>query len=166
MLPEVEARDLQAAFSYDPDTGVFRWRISPNRRIPAGSVAGGRALNGYKYLALNGRKYLAARVAWLFVHGYWPAENIDHVSRDKTDNRLSNLRLASVAQNNANSRTRRHNRSGLKGVSARGNKFAAFVTIGRKQHYLGTFLDARQAHAAYIYAARRLHGEFAHGGEP
>jgi hypothetical protein len=86
---------------------------------------------------------------------------IDHVNGDPADNRLENLRLATHQQNLCNKRRGRNN-SGLKGVYLRPNgKFTASVAFNQRSFYLGCFDTAGEAHAAYAFAAARLHGEFA-----
>jgi len=87
---------------------------------------------------------------------------IDHINRNGLDNRRSNLRLATIAQNAWNSR-RRKNRSGYKGVWYAKDKgrFRAAIWHNNKREYLGYFDSPRQAALAYDEAAKRYHGEFA-----
>lgn len=155
--------NIREYFSYDPTTGAFT-RLKPMRGgggQPIGTRADHRhRQQGYRRVSFFGRKYPAHRLAWYFVHGCWPASNIDHKNCDKSDNRIANLRLADQSQNRANSRKP----DGLpKGVTFhRGaGRFQARVQAYGKQRYLGLFDTAEAAHAAYFKAATELFGEFA-----
>lgn len=91
-----------------------------------------------------------------------PALIVDHVSRDKLDNRKANLRLANRSQNLANGRKFR-GLSDYRGVhwhKHRGKWYARIAVDGR-QINIGSFDDQEAAARAYDDAARRLHGEFA-----
>ena len=163
----ITAEYVRSRLDYDPETGVFTWKLQPglaswNARY-SGKVAGSSDRYGYLMIKLQGRRLLAHRLVWLHVYGEWPAELVDHVNRDKADNRLSNLRAASYAQNSANMTKRARNTSGLKGVSPVSGtaKWRARIKIERKSINLGTFSSKRDAHAAYVQAATRLYGEFA-----
>lgn len=88
---------------------------------------------------------------------------VDHVNGDGLDNRRRNIRLATGAENRRNKGLTAQNRSGLKGASWNNHagKWEANIRAGGKRHYLGLFLTAETAHAAYAEAALRLHGAFA-----
>ena len=85
----------------------------------------------------------------------------DHINKDGLDNRRSNLRIATVSQNNFNRGASRLNKSGYKGVSWHKNRWRASITAKGKDYQLGYFATAELAHAAYCKAAMELHGEFA-----
>ncbi|OJW82859.1 MAG: hypothetical protein BGO66_02960 [Alicycliphilus sp. 69-12] len=85
--------------SYDPTTGNLTWKESPRYGIPAGAVAGSKNARGYLQVMVAGQKHYAHRLAWLLHYGAWPARVIDHINRDKTDNRIDNLRDVSQAVN-------------------------------------------------------------------
>lgn len=148
---------LREVLDYDPETGILRWRISTSRRVRAGMVAG--SLNhGYRRIAIDRCVYLTHRIAWLYMTGAWPKDQIDHKNGVRDDNRFLNLREASNAENQHNQRhARRDNRTGLLGVSTNGGRFQAQIMVDGKQHYLGCFGTAEAAHAAYVEAKRRLH---------
>jgi hypothetical protein len=87
---------------------------------------------------------------------------VDHADCTGTNNRRSNLRVATRSENCNNRRKQNNNASGLKGVSwsAKGGGWMAFIALNRKQHYLGTFDNPEDAHSAYVAASNKLHGEF------
>ena len=92
-----------------------------------------------------------------------PGEIVDHRNRDVLDNRRSNLRIATKAQNNANSAPRARNKTGIKGAywDARRCKWRATITVNKRQLWLGYFDSAVEAGLAYDRAAREAFGEFA-----
>jgi hypothetical protein len=96
----------------------------------------------------------------------WPFA--DHHNGDGLDNRRENLRQATSAQNNANTRLRLTSRSGFKGVSwsSRRNHWIGQICASGRRHYLGSFATAEAAARAYDAAARELFGEFAHVNFP
>ena len=155
---------LKERLQYNPDTGIFFWLNGWRKGNPAGS----KNNRGYlliKLVANGGRKdYLAHRLAWLYVYGVWPSE-IDHINRDRSDNRLVNLRLANRSQTRMNSFTK-NDVMGFRGTSwnAERNKWRAEIAtmIGdkRKRYFLGYFDTREQAAAAYQGAAAILHREF------
>lgn len=92
-----------------------------------------------------------------------PRERVDHINGDTLDNRRSNLRLASHAENQRNRGKCADNSSGYKGVSwqEHAQRWKAKITVDGKQRHLGYFDSAEDAARAYDRAARELHGEFA-----
>jgi len=89
-------------------------------------------------------------------------QDVDHINRDRTDNRLENLRTATRSQNLCNSPARRN---GLKGTRPKGNRWQAQITINGKAAHLGSYTTEAEAHAAYCKAAKELHGEFYYGSK-
>jgi hypothetical protein len=163
----LNAEQLRAALDYDPETGIFRWRIRAdmpkkwNTRY-AGTVAGRipKPREGYVVITVNNRSYRAHRLAWLYVTGEWPIGDLDHVNGKTGNNWFSNLREATRTQNNINQKC--HNRHGLKGIKiARSGRWVAYIKAEGKLRHLGTFDDPQSAHEAYWIAAQHYFGEFA-----
>ncbi len=101
---------------------------------------------------------MAHRLAWLYVHGTWPAMRVDHRNGNPADNRIRNLRLATNSENRQNlHKAHKNNLSGLLGVSRNGNNWAATIKINGKRIGLGTYKTAEAAHAVYLVAKRELH---------
>lgn len=163
---------LKQLLDYDPDTGSFIWKERPgqpswNARYankPAGHVWIDPQRPVKRYLVIHikrsGRVQKAHRLAWLYVTGSWPDHQIDHVDCDGLNNRFSNLRAATHAQNARNARTRRDSATGIKGVHAARGRYYAHIRHDGRQIHLGTFATAETAHAAYCRASAELHGEF------
>jgi hypothetical protein len=155
------ASRLRQRLSYDPDTGEFTWIIPPRGRS-VGAIAGRTAKDDYSQIQVDGRRYQAHRLAWLYVHGTFPEKIMDHIDGDRSNNRINNLRPATNSQNGANERMKSQNTSGYKGVSWFLNKWwKAQISYRGKVIYLGHFDCPKEAHAAYMAAARKYHGEFA-----
>lgn len=165
----ITADELRRLLAYDPDTGVFTWRAKSARNSYArvGDVAGWiNKKYGYRRISVMATQHQAHRLAWLYVHGEWPAQFIDHVNGDRSDNRFSNLRLATHAENMCNRPKPRTNTSGYKGVSwcRRDRRWRVKIKVNGQHHHIGRFATQDEAHAAYCEAAKKLHGEFANSG--
>ncbi len=152
---------LRSLLSYDPATGVFRWRAG-RKGVPAsrGGIAGGLC-HGRLVICVLGIRYEASRLAWLYMTGRPPEAEVDHRDVDCLNNRWANLRAATRSQNNANRKTPPNTIVGLKGVQKRRKKWVAKIKAGGVQKYLGTFDTPEAAHEAYTEAARAAFGEFA-----
>lgn len=161
------AERLREVLDYDPATGEFAWRLHTGR-VAAGQRAGCAKGDGYTLIRVDRVKYRAHRLVWLHVHGRWPAEALDHIDGDRANNRLANLREATVRQNVVNSRAKRQNKHGIKGViqNPKSGTWTARIRDGGRRVGLGTFPTQAAAAAAYAAAARRIHGEYARIGEP
>lgn len=176
--PVITAEHLRSRLDYNPETGLFTWKAKlcddvQSRRWNGkyvGKVAGSVGVNGYVEIGFNkgGVRFrgFAHRLAWLHVHGVLPSKMIDHIDGNKTNNRISNLREATFAENSWNTGARSWSKSGVKGVSwdkSRGKWFAS-IFVHRKQIALGRYDSIQEAAAAYAEAARLYHGEFANLG--
>lgn len=155
--PNLTAERLRELFHYDPETGVFT-RLVDAGRIRAGSIAGCEDNNGYLLIMIDYRQHKAHRLAWLYVHGVLPANQIDHIDGNPANNRIDNLRDVTAAVNQQNrKRAQTNNKLGFLGVTRSGNKFEAAIRLNKKVRHLGTFKTPEDAHQAYLGAKRRLH---------
>ncbi len=160
----LSAERLREVLNYDRDTGQFRWRDDlPVRVGPRmnGKPAGTPMWDGYIKIKIDGTLYSAHRLAWLYVHGEWPAGNVDHRDTNRANNAFDNLRLATHAQNSAN-KSPNKSRSPARGVMPHGPGYVARVHHAGKRYYLGYFTTVEAASAAYEAKARELHGDFAY----
>jgi hypothetical protein len=155
--PLTQAR-LHELLAYDEATGCFTWRVSKSRSIQVGASAGSIGDKGYRRIAIDGRNYRAARLAWLYVYGTWPQHHIDHMNRQRDDDRVCNLRDVSVITNLMN-RDAPKNSHGHTGVSFHDGLYVSHIGHDGEYHYLGCFPTAAEAGAAYQRAARELRGD-------
>ena len=155
-------QELHRLYSYEPDTGLFRWKVKMYRRNP-GDVAGSIDSQRHVQLSIKRVLFQAHRIAWIYVYGTVPAGVIDHINGCRSDNRIANLREADGFINTQNIRKPPSTNvtSGMLGVTAvtrsKTNPWQARITANGKQHYLGTFPTANDAHKAYLSAKRLLH---------
>lgn len=144
----VTAEQLKQLLHYDAPTGVFRWRVSrKNESILPWSVAGSLDGRGYVQIRICGRRQKAHRLAWLYMTGEDPADEVDHVDGVRSNNAWFNLRPASHKQNAENIKLRNDNTSGFRGVcfDKRRGQWMSKVEHHRKQYNLGYFDTAEQA---------------------
>lgn len=156
---------LKSLLRYDPDTGDFVWLKKLCRsRDTIGKVAGYTG-NRYVQIRIDNKVYLAHRLAYFYMTGEWPTDQIDHKNLDKHDNSWVNLRPANRSQNSANKPALSTNSSGVKGVRSnplsKSKPWRADIWFDNKSMCLGTFRTIEEAGAAYIGAAKVLRGEFA-----
>jgi hypothetical protein len=153
----VTHEQLLALLRYDEVSGLFYYRRD-GKFSKTGAVTGSIDRASRRVvIVLGGVEYYAHILAYFYVHGQWPAGQVDHVDRDATNNRFSNLRLATHAQNVVNSKLRTNNTTGYRGVSRSGRRFKVMVA----NKYLGLFDTAEEAACVYDRRVRELYGEFA-----
>ena len=99
VLTQERVREL---FDLDYETGVLRWRVN-RRRARMGDIAGNSTGRGYYQVTIDYNAHLLHRVIFLYAFGYLPEHHVDHISRDKSDNRPCNLREATPQCNVRNS---------------------------------------------------------------
>ena len=153
-IDDLSRSKLSEVLEYNPVTGQFVWRSD-------GTYAGTK-VKGYIAIRVGLRRYYAHRLAWLYVKGVWPVSQIDHINRNKSDNRIANLRQATASQNQGNRTAPCNNKSGIRGVrfdKARDKWYADIRKNGRTQ-FLGRYDTAEEATAVYSRAAQEQFGEF------
>lgn len=152
---------LREVCDYDAATGEFSWRVDKRRRQRKSRASGSR--RRYRDVGIDGKHYYLHRLAWFYVHGEWPRLEIDHINGDCADNRISNLRLATRAENSRNQGLRKNSTSGLKGVcwDPLRQRWQSHIRIGGRKVNLGRFHTKEAAHAAYVAAIQKHHGDFA-----
>jgi hypothetical protein len=158
----ITAARLRELLHYDPSTGIFRWRVARGGCV-AGEQAGTLHNDGYLWITVDYEQYAAHRLAWLYMTGTLPAEQIDHRDQRRANNSWDNLREATHAQNQHNVSMREDNSSGFKGVSyhRQAGKWLAQIRCNGAKIYLGIHPTPEAAAVAYAKAANDLHGEFA-----
>ena len=172
--PDLTAAELRELVDYDPLTGILKWRwrynlhpqaVTWNKRN-AGNVAGQRDTKGYLFVSIYKISYRAHRLAWAHYYGEWPSLDIDHINRVKDDNRICNLRLATVAQNGLNVGLTKRNTSGVRGVfwHKGANKWQAGICYLGQEIYLGLYVKLEDAIKRRREAEDQYYGEYAKKG--
>ena len=153
------AERLREVLDYDPETGVFVWRVQVNNRVEVGDVAGFSDGKGYLAIRLDRVQVFAHRLAWFWIHDAWPTGVIDHIDGVTTNNAIRNLRDVDHASNmqNLKGAKRDNSASGLLGVVPSRDKWVAQIRVGRKKYHLGVYLTPEEAHHSYLVAKRIFH---------
>jgi hypothetical protein len=151
----LDQKILKSILNYNPETGIFTWRKKPSKQINIGSIAGTKNHYGYVEICVDSKKYQSHRLAWLYVHGFGPEQQIDHINGDRSDNRICNLRDVSHTVNNCNQKIHREGK--LPGCTflSRVKKWQAQVKINGQCKYLGCYKTQQEAHKAYTRAKEK-----------
>ena len=158
MITQDELKDI---LHYNPDSGDFTWLVG-HSSVGAGDVAGHRHTHGYMSIEIGEERWRAHRLAFFYMEGYCP-EFVDHINGIKDDNRWSNLRPATHAQNMRNRRSQKGSSSKFLGVSKHtaSGKWQAYIRVNGKNTNLGYFKKEEDAAKAYDAAASKHFKEFA-----
>ena len=163
-MKKLTAERLREILHYDEETGIFTWKIIVGYRTHVGDVAGSKTRQGYIRIGLMGNLYRAHRLAWLYVFGKDPVNQIDHINLNKSDNRIANIREVTNQQNAQNQYEAQKNNksSGLRGVSLRNRdgKWRAQIKINGTLKHLGYFDTKEDAHSEYRAMKVKLHPFF------
>lgn len=148
---------LKEVFEYKD--GKLYWKVSkPN--VNVGDTVGNPNGTGYLQTKVNYKRYVVHQLIFMLHHGYCPPQ-VDHIDGDRSNNRIENLREATPSQNSMNTKLRRDNRSGTKGVYSKNGKWAVQIRANGITRYRGTFGDLELAALVAEEARNKYHGEFA-----
>lgn len=151
-------------FWYDIETGELRWKIGPGGGIRCGDAAGCKDDRGYWQVSYKRKKYRIHRIVYEMFHGKIPeGKEIDHKNRMKSNNQISNLRVATNSENHRNISATSRNTSGFVGVAwdKSRSKWVARVKVPGRNIHLGRFTSKPDACAARLAGEKLHHGEFA-----
>ena len=149
---------ISECFLYDEQTGNLIHKKTTNVR-KAGSVAGSPNEFGYQKIGIDGKVYSAHRLVWILFNGeIADGLCIDHINRNKSDNRISNLRLVTRKQNMENTSRPTTNISGYKGVSwwRATSKWKAQISHAGKKYHIGLYETKEEARDAYERKAKEF----------
>lgn len=140
--------EVNQRIKYDPKTGLFLWL----KGFRKGKNAGYIDKEGYRRIHFNSDfKVPAHRIAFFLMTGKIP-KMIDHINRNKSDNRWVNLRKTNSSKNQVNCI-----RTAFVGAAKKGTKYQAQIRIKGKRYYLGRFKTQAEAHKAYKVALNKAH---------
>jgi hypothetical protein len=161
---------LHELLSYDPETGEFTNKVRRSANAPAGAKCGCVNRHGYVVGRLDDRLYYMHRLAWAMTYRGWPPKgmDVDHIDRDKANNRISNLRLATRSQNMANRVPKTLPKSGARGVyfDRRKRKWSVRISMDKRNIDLGAFACLGQAIRARKLGEVRHFGQYRRGAQP
>jgi hypothetical protein len=145
--------------------GELYWKVKYSQRVKIGQKAG--ALDGDEYfrISINGKRYLNHRLIFLMHHGYLP-EYLDHIDGNPSNNKIENLRAATLTQNQHNRKLGKDNTSGVKGVCWHKikKKWQVQMRINNKVKHFGYFKNLELADLVAQEARNKYHGAFANHG--
>lgn len=137
--------ELKSKLTYDPLTGIFTWLVGSFKDKQAGCVSGNLPDDGYWIIRINKKTYQAHRLVYLYVYGEFPNGLLDHIDRNRINNKLNNLRPATDALNSKNQTIYKNNSTGYHGVTAHGKHWRARINIDGHKVHLGVFDTIEEA---------------------
>jgi hypothetical protein len=142
--------------------GILYWKSMPYKRNDLIGTEAGTLDCDRRQITINKKHYKTHRLVYLMFHGYMPKE-VDHIDNNPLNNRIENLRPANRSEQCCNTRLRKDNTSGIKGVSwdKNRNKWVVTVTKNKKTVYTNRFNDLELAQLVAIEARNKYHGDFA-----
>lgn len=158
----IRASVVRQWLDYKPRTGVFRWKKSGKGKV-AGEIAGKLNHRNRRVICIDGGNFFASILAVVYMTGRMPAGEVDHKDCDTSNDKYSNLRIATKSQNAGNVRLSAKNKSGYKNVywCKKSQRWVAYVRCKDRKHYGGYFRDLSSAAKSAKALRKKLWGEFA-----
>jgi hypothetical protein len=125
-----------------------------------GNAAGSLNSKGYLNTKINGKLYLNHRIIFLMFNGYLP-QYIDHIDNNRLNNRVENLRPATLSQNSCNTKIAKNNTSGVKGVFWQKKKWRVELTVKGKKKRFGCYDSLELAELVATEARNKYHQNYA-----
>ena len=125
MLTQPQLRKL---FDYNPETGEVTRLLATSNFVKVGGPVGWVENTGYYRVHVQGKAYMLHKLIWVYMTGEWPEFEIDHIDRDRLNNRWNNLRKATRSENMANGGNRQP-LTELTGVYRNKNGFMSKIKI-------------------------------------
>lgn len=164
-MADLKLEQLKEMLSYNSDSGLFTWKTKVAKKTKIGSIAGCLRKDGYITIRIKGKNYLAHRLAMFYTEGIMP-ECVDHINRQKSDNRILNLRSVTQLENCRNLPVSKNNTSGCVGVHwcNRDKRWISSISISSKLIRLGNYLEYSDAvnarkNAEVLYGFHENHGK-------
>lgn len=153
---------LKELLHYDPVTGIWTWKVIRTGYAYIGSQAGNITKHGYRNIRVDGKLYRSSRLVYLYMKNEWPSEEIDHIDRNRSNDKWDNLRKADSCQNSYNRGVRTDNSTGHKGICRHKTtqKYQVNIGVNKKFLYLGSFDTLDEAIKVRKEAELKYHGEY------
>ena len=164
MTKEIITQDyVKQLFEYRD--GELFWKVKHSRSVLIGKKVGTKTKRGYFQLTINKKMYLTHRIIFLMHHGYLP-KYLDHIDGNPSNNKIENLRAATLNQNQYNTKLNKNNNSGYKGVSwcESTNNWRVRIQVNKVSKLIGYFDDLELAGLVAQETRNKYHGEFANHG--
>ncbi len=158
----ISQSELQKLFKYNKETGDFIRKVKTAIATSVGEKAGYKNKQGYVQMRIQGKTYQAHALAWLYMFGEIPTL-IDHIDGNRSNNAITNLRIADRSINGFNREKKSESSSVFKGVlwSKKYGKWESKINASGKRKHIGYFHSEQEAGHAYNKSAIELHGEYA-----
>ena len=144
-MKDLTYSELSEQLHYNKITGIFTRKVSNNTRYKIGDIAGFITSKGYIEIGINGQRYYAHRLAWLYIYGQIPENDIDHKDQIKHHNWINNLRESLGSCNQQNIGNYKNNKSEINGVYWNKNKWKVFMYVNGTQKHIGIYSDFDEA---------------------
>lgn len=155
---DITAEYVRECLDYDPETGLATWKRRPVEHFSSNRIcnlwnskhsnkeAGTLKKTNYRQVTINHKRYTVHRLAWLIVYGEWPKNDIDHIDKDRRNNKITNLRDVTNSENQKNRSMNRNNTSGHTGIKLVPNgNWVVVICVNGKNKTIGTFRDKEDA---------------------
>lgn len=152
----ISVQELRKAVSYC--NGQFIWLAKPgtdreskrfNTNFAGKFVSAETDRLGYLRFQINGVRVKYHRAVFAYHRGHYP-ETVDHINRDRSDNRIENLRAATRSE-------QQWNKGNVRGCYKRGSRWVSSIKANGKRFFLGSFKTQDEAANAYVVAKLSLH---------
>lgn len=178
---ELTQNILKELLTYNPDTGIFTWNyrnikwFSSLRELNrwnnryANTIAGNIHTSGsktYNIIRINYKAFKSHRLAFLYMNGNFPVNEVDHIDGNSLNNKWNNLRDVDHKTNSKNKKIRKTNVSGTQGVTFCNttNKYVAFIVDNKgNKKTLGRFKNITEAIKIRKMAENKYDYHFNHG---
>lgn len=130
--------ELKEILDYNKNTGIFKWKVQRSQ-MKIGDISGHlKANSGYIQIKIYRKNYFAHRLAWLYIYGYFPKNDIDHINHIRNDNRIKNIRDVTKSFNTKNLQLKPKAKSGIQGVYwfEKNKSWRARITVNGKHKTL------------------------------
>lgn len=157
-MKDLTQAQLKELLHYEPETGLWTRLVAKTGKVRNRKTTKGVTnYAGYLTLGVDYKVYKAHRLAFLWMTGEWPTEQVDHINGVRDDNRWCNLREVTQQENQRNAKRSVKNTSGVTGVYLDGSVWLAHIKVNNKSINLGRFKGFDEAVSA------RKEAELEHG---
>jgi hypothetical protein len=159
-------RDFLSDFlEYDPLIGIFRWAKKTAPSCFDGWFVPKDVGKGAGSIDVFGHRYICTHLAWLLYWGVWPTYEIDHIDGNSQNHKIDNLRDVPHGINMQNMKRKKHNKTGVSGVSfhKKDKRFVVYLSVSGKTKRFGSYKTIEEASARRDEVCKELGFHENHG---